>query len=245
MRIKANQLVAHRGYQHRFPENSLLAIHAAIQVGAVNIEIDVQLNDQREVVLFHDTEMDRVTGKQGNIHTLSSQQLAHYFCSEPNRLGDDFLFNPITLLADLLPIIKEYSHVRFFIEIKEDSVERYGVDVCLTMIKQVFFSCSVPSAIHNVVLISFSEETIAVAKKYGFLQSGLVIRDWDNRNDLVEITQADWVFVNYQRIDINVEKEITANVPVVLYEIGSKALAIDCLSRGAYAVETFNVGEML
>jgi glycerophosphoryl diester phosphodiesterase len=139
MRTKANQLVAHRGYQHRFPENSLLAIHAAIQVGAVNIEIDVQLNDQREVVLFHDTEMDRVTGKQGNIHNLSSQQLAHYFCSEPNRLGDDFLFNPITLLADLLPIIKEYSHVRFFIEIKEDSVERYGVDVCLTMIKKVFF----------------------------------------------------------------------------------------------------------
>jgi glycerophosphoryl diester phosphodiesterase len=243
MKINTTQLVAHRGYQHRFPENCLLSINAAIHLGAVNIEIDVQLNDEGRVILFHDIEMGRMTGEKGNIHTLASQQLSDYYCSEPDRLGDAFLFNPITLLADALPIIKGCPHVRFFIELKEESVERYGADVCLTMIRRIFSSYGVPSTMNNVVLISFSEGAIAAAKKYGFVQSGLVIRDWHNRNDLVEITQADWIFINCQRIDA--EKEITANVPVVLYEIGSKALAIDYLSRGAYAVETFNVGELL
>jgi glycerophosphoryl diester phosphodiesterase len=38
MTIKANQLVAHRGCQHRFSENSLLAINTTIQAGSVNIE---------------------------------------------------------------------------------------------------------------------------------------------------------------------------------------------------------------
>ena len=238
MRIKANQLVAHRGYQHRFPENSLLAIHAAIQAGAVNIEIDVQLNDQREVILFHDSEMERITGQQGCIHSMATAQLSDYYCSEPHRLGSAFSSNSITLLADLLPLIKRFPQVNFFIELKEESIARYGVDVCLASMQLVL-----QNDMSTIILISFSEPAVTMAKSFGFLQTALVIRDWGQRNLLTARTQADYIFVNHQRIGRT--ERIEANVPVILYEIGDVLLAENYLSRGAYAIETFLIGDMI
>ena len=39
-----SQLIAHRGEMHRFAENTLPAIKAAIDAGARNVEIDIQLS---------------------------------------------------------------------------------------------------------------------------------------------------------------------------------------------------------
>jgi len=137
-----------------------------------------------------------------------------------------------------LPSIKKFPQVNFFIELKEESIARYGVDVCLASMQLVL-----QNDMSTIILISFSEPAVTMAKSFGFLQTALVIRDWGQRNLLTARTQADYIFVNHQRIGRT--ERIEANVPVILYEIGDVLLAENYLSRGAYAIETFLIGDMI
>ncbi|MFT7388264.1 MAG: glycerophosphoryl diester phosphodiesterase [Candidatus Endobugula sp.] len=237
MGIKACQLVAHRGYQKYFPENTMLAINEAINHGAVNIEIDIQLNDDGEVILFHDVDMYRATGRKGNIHTVSSSQLRKYFLSEPSRLGNQFSENPITFLRELLPLIKKSPQVNFFIEVKQESVERYGVEYCIKRLTALI-NIQLP----NVIIISFSGDIAYAAHQLNFL-CGLVIRDWAPREKLANTYCADYLFINEQCLPPN--SDVSASVPVILYEITDTLLALEYLRHGAYAIETFDIAKLL
>ena len=57
--------VAHRGYTRHYPENTLIGIEAAIQAGARYVEVDVQLAADKTPILFHDRNLKRVCGVQG------------------------------------------------------------------------------------------------------------------------------------------------------------------------------------
>lgn len=60
---------AHRGLHTRdkhVPENSLAAFDAAVQAG-YGIELDVQLSQDGEVVVFHDDTLNRVCGVDGRV----------------------------------------------------------------------------------------------------------------------------------------------------------------------------------
>ncbi|MDQ1363614.1 MAG: glycerophosphoryl diester phosphodiesterase, partial [Pseudomonadota bacterium] len=60
-------LVAHRGYMERYPENTLVGLEAALQCGAGYIEFDVQCAADGTLVVIHDTELTRTCGVNGNI----------------------------------------------------------------------------------------------------------------------------------------------------------------------------------
>ena len=64
-RLDAETLVAHRGLQVRLPENSLPAIEAALAVGARAFEVDVQLSSDAVPMLYHDPDMQRISGLEG------------------------------------------------------------------------------------------------------------------------------------------------------------------------------------
>lgn len=53
------QVIAHRGYKAKFPENSLLAFHVAIQAGATALETDIHLTKDNVVVLSHDADLKK------------------------------------------------------------------------------------------------------------------------------------------------------------------------------------------
>ena len=59
-------LVAHRGLQSRFPENTLLALKKAIDSGAKYIELDVQFSADCLPIIYHDHDLQRVSGIKGN-----------------------------------------------------------------------------------------------------------------------------------------------------------------------------------
>ena len=68
---------AHRGLHSRdkaVPENSLPAFRAAVGQG-YGIELDIQLSQDGEVVVFHDDTLDRVCGVHGRVDAFSFAQL--------------------------------------------------------------------------------------------------------------------------------------------------------------------------
>ena len=58
-------VIAHRGFSGNAPENTLVAIDQAIEVGADMVEVDVGLTADGQVVLLHDETLDRTTSGTG------------------------------------------------------------------------------------------------------------------------------------------------------------------------------------
>ncbi|NCP13779.1 MAG: hypothetical protein GW858_06385 [Sphingomonadales bacterium] len=70
---------AHRGlHGPETPENSLAAAEAAIAAG-MGIECDIQLSADNHPIVFHDWELDRLTGTAGVTATRSAAELEQLF----------------------------------------------------------------------------------------------------------------------------------------------------------------------
>ena len=54
------QIIGHRGWAAKYPENTLLGFQKAIDAGATMIELDVQLTSDNHLVVFHDETAKRL-----------------------------------------------------------------------------------------------------------------------------------------------------------------------------------------
>lgn len=68
-------ITAHRGYSAKAPENTLPALQLAIENMADFAEIDVQETKDGVVVLMHDINLLRITGKRANVFDLTYAEL--------------------------------------------------------------------------------------------------------------------------------------------------------------------------
>ncbi len=59
--------IAHRGYSSRYPENTMPAFQAAVDLGYGYVETDVHATSDNVVVAFHDSTLDRVGDAKGAI----------------------------------------------------------------------------------------------------------------------------------------------------------------------------------
>lgn len=59
------KIIAHRGASSDAPENTIEAVQLAWQQNCDAVEIDVQLTADGEIVVFHDADTERMTGKPG------------------------------------------------------------------------------------------------------------------------------------------------------------------------------------
>ncbi|MBA3455100.1 MAG: hypothetical protein H0T42_18565, partial [Deltaproteobacteria bacterium] len=83
---------AHRGASAHAPENTMLAFDKARDAGADGIELDVRLDADGTVVVFHDSPLMRLTGQPGRIERTPAS------ARKELRVGGE----PIALLADVL-----------------------------------------------------------------------------------------------------------------------------------------------
>lgn len=67
--------IAHRGGVREAPEHTLLAYERALESGADVLELDVHLSRDGELVVLHDTTVDRTTDGEGPIAELSLDEI--------------------------------------------------------------------------------------------------------------------------------------------------------------------------
>lgn len=73
-----NKPIAHRGlYNSKYPENSLGAFENAVKNG-YPVELDLQLLSDGEIVIFHDSTLNRVCGVDVKLHSLKKENLNTY-----------------------------------------------------------------------------------------------------------------------------------------------------------------------
>lgn len=237
--LPAQQLIAHRGLQSRFPENSCLAIQGAIDAGAEFIELDVQFSADCQPVIFHDPDLERMSAEQIRVSDLTLAQLVKKPAYEPSRLGDRFKYNTIDPLLAIIPFLEQYTHIHFFIELKEEAIEQLGRQCCLQTIEYCL-----KDHLDRITLISFDGLAVGLAKSaFDFQQTGLVIRDLSTAKVDLLALQTDIAFLSDKLPTY--ENPVHLPCPAVIYEVGDKVAAHHWLKQGYSKIESFCINELI
>ncbi|HQQ63475.1 MAG TPA: glycerophosphodiester phosphodiesterase family protein [Pseudomonadales bacterium] len=237
--LDPDYLIAHRGYQRLYPENSPLALEKAIACGARFVEIDVQFSADGIPLLYHDDTLERLSGRTGKLTQYHYRALQEMTAGEPARFGDSFADVKISGLAELTSILRRHPHVQAFVELKEEAVRDYGALQCLDVIHE-----TLAPVIARCVLISFDLDALRMARQAGFRRLGPVLRDWNMRHAIASELEAEVIFINYKRIPLH-DSLLMETCAVAVYEIDTPELAQQLLERGARYIETFAIGELL
>lgn len=233
-------LVAHRGYAEKFPENTFVAIEAAIEAGAKFLEFDVQLSKDLEPFLIHDDNLVRTADRDLSVFDLDIAQIEAIEVGEPARFASEFSGVRSLRLSSLCDKLNAWPDLHVFIEIKRQSVERFGLELVVDKVLEAIASLRLD---HTV--ISFRADVVERIQEVSDVSHGWVIGTWDDESlrRLQELSP-DFVFCNYRKIP---------PMPIlpfpelnwVLYEVIDQATAWEWRSKGAAMIETMAVGSML
>lgn len=235
-----DRLVAHRGFQKLYPENTLLALNKAIEAGAHYIETDIQFTADHHPVLYHDLPMKRLSGVENLISNLSFAELSQYSSFEPQRFGEAFKGQPLASLTDLVDLLKANPQVTAFVEIKRTALLFAGIESTLSIVQELL-----APVISQAVLISFDYPFIAHAHASGYPRLGFVLQQWsDLESDEIASIKAEFVFCDRGKIPLDANLN-TLTSKLVVYEVDDPAVAVELFERGVDMIETFDIGGML
>lgn len=238
----SHQLVAHRGNQQYYPENSLSAFQAAVADGRHFLEFDVQLSADLIPMVYHDLNLKRTSGVSGSITETTSHQLALLNASEPARLGLRFCHEPIPTLQAVINwyrfILSSAPYLQLFVEIKEDSIQHFGHQQVLDAVKPILNAVS-----SSVIIISFDTELLAMLR-HCWPRTGLILRQWPASDSTLKNVKPDYLVINQHHVAANNRLDVQAQ-PVMLYEIENRQQAEHWLSLGASLLESFDCNRVL
>ncbi len=234
------RLVAHRGYQKKYPENTLLAYEKAIEAGVFSIETDILLSADKQAVLYHDPTLKRVSACKGRVDALTLAELTHTPAFEPRRLGQTYSSQCITPLSELVELLQAHPQVTAYIEVKGEAIKFAGAGETYASIS----GCLAPVA-SQCFIISFDHDFMVFVRAKGWERCGVVIKRWkDLKSEKLEAIKPETVFINYQKIPTKADLN-KLDFELVVYEIDESALANKWLARGASKVESFDIGGLI
>ncbi len=159
--------ICHRGlHNEKDTENGLRAFQNAIDVNMA-IELDVHLTKDNELVVFHDSDLKRVTGKEGILEDKTLSELkSDYHLLDGEEIPT--LKEVLSLVHEQVPIVVELKAFR-----KNYKELAKKVEEELKIIKDK----------KNILLISFDPRALFPLKNSGFIRHLLVAHD--NKHEYV------------------------------------------------------------
>lgn len=238
-----HQLVAHRGYCARAPENTRSAILAAIEVGALFIEIDIQFSRDCQPLVYHDVCLSRVSGidePNNKVVTRDIDDLSRLPAHEPKRLSDSFKSEKIASLRSLWPIFEQYPDITFFLEIKPEGLMQFSHDALFHALEAHRLKFQ-----QQLVIISFDYSLIELASTHHWPVTGIVLNSWSHlQGREIKRILPTYIFID-KKILPSIEALGVVGARTVVYEVDDPIEAQTLISAGAEMVETFDIGKLL
>lgn len=161
---------AHRGFSGKYPENTMLAFQKAFEVGIDGIELDVQLTKDQELVIIHDSTVNRTTDGKGFVKDLT--------LSEIRQLNAAKLFKELSV-NELIPTLEEYlawvrdKQLVTNIELKTNIFEYPGIEEKVIALVRKY------NLEKSIIFSSFNHYTIQTLKELDpSFKCGLLSADW-------------------------------------------------------------------
>ena len=132
-------VAAHRGWRTKYPENTIPAFQAAIDLGVDQIEFDVRVTRDNELVVIHDAAVDRTTNGTGLVcDKLLSEIKA---LDAGSHKGEEYKGIQIPTLIEVMDLVKDLPTMTLDIELKEypttPGMEERAYEVCDRVLKIV------------------------------------------------------------------------------------------------------------
>jgi glycerophosphoryl diester phosphodiesterase len=100
--------VAHRGASAQYPENTLLAFRRAIEQGVDALEVDIHRTADDELIVIHDSTLERTTNGHGNVCDHNLQGIRQLDAGQGEK---------VPLLTEVIQLARK-SQIRLCVEIK-------------------------------------------------------------------------------------------------------------------------------
>jgi len=154
------QIIGHRGWMAKYPENTLLSFEKAKQAGANMIEFDVQLSKDNHLVIMHDETTKRVCNRDLKVSITNRNSLEEL----------DVDGNPIPFLEQVFDKFK--TDLNYCIELK--TFKTTSIESKLTLAYYTVNEILKHSLRRNCVITSFDEPLLKACRSIGFSNIGLV-----------------------------------------------------------------------
>lgn len=241
MSVETPQLLAHRGWASRYPENTHAGIEAALRAGVPSVELDVQLSADRVPMVVHDASLERTAGLDVRVNDLPAEDLAAISVHEPARFGERFAGALLPPLADIVALFQRWPESRAFVEIKRESAEHYGVDDTVARVLDVLRPIR-----DRCVLISFVERAVMSARRLGAQATGWVLNYYDDdARRLADAMSPDYLICDYRKLPEAPTPLWPGSWCWGSYEITDAAHALALVGRGVGLIESMAAGELV
>lgn len=221
--LNKTKITAHRGFSSKAPENTEPAFTEALEVGSDFIELDVQLSKDKEIVVFHDKNLARITGINENLRNLDYQDLIQLDYGK--WFGEEFSGTQIMTLNEVLE--KFGNKINLNIEVKKNDDELETAELTAKLIEE--YNC-----IDSCYVTSFSYNALRTVKKVNSdIKTGLIanIMTYGGYSSLHDI---DALSLNKKFVSQNLINNIHLNGKrVFVWTVNDKTEAEKLISMGA------------
>ena len=211
-------IVGHRGARGVKPENTIAAIEYGINAGVDIVEVDVRRTKDGKLILLHDPDFKRFTGR-----AIKPEELDLKFIKENITIDGE----PVATLDEALETVN--GRVGMFIEIKEPITTD---DVLAAVLRH--------KALEWVAIISFYDKALTTAKQLlPSVTTGLIYMKPPGRIFDAKKLEADFV-LPYWKI-ATAKANYTAHklgLKVVVWTINDEKTAMEMLERKADVMAT-------
>jgi glycerophosphoryl diester phosphodiesterase len=227
------KLVAHRGDNKNFPENSYKGIEAVLKAGVQFVEFDVQMTADKQLIVHHDIDLIRTAKQDVSIFEHPYNELKKFSIHESTRFNNKHYPTPISLLSEVLELLQKYPHAKAFVEIKTQSLKQWGrafvMDALLKQLQPYTSQC---------VIISFSSLALRYAQRHSDLPVGWVVKNYNKKSQQIAIDfQPDYLICDHKKISAQ-QVLWDGNWQWMLYSINHPEVVFFYAQKGVEFIET-------
>lgn len=182
-------ITAHRGASHLAPENTLVAFERAYESGADFAELDVHQTRDGEIILMHDSTLDRTTDGTGEVWDYTLDELKKLDAG--SWFGKPFSGERVPTLREVMRLVK--GKLKLNIEIKISREEPGIAGNVVDIIRSEGFE-------RECIVTSFDTETVREIKRIApDIRAGLIFgRDYPE-----DVFEGNWEILSCNQSVIN------------------------------------------
>ena len=224
--MDVKKLVAHRGDNTNYPENSYAGIESALMAGARYVEFDIQMNADETLIVFHDGDFKRMANHDASIFETSDQAMKEISIHEPDQFGEKHYPTHVAHLSEVLTLFEHYPNALALVEVKRESLEFLGLEKFMRKLLALLKKSSAQT-----MVISFSDKALKYTQQHSELKTGFVFKQYNDANQrIANALKPDYMICPYHIIPKS--KLWKGKWLWMLYTINGVVLAEQLFERG-------------
>lgn len=243
---------AHRGFGNHAPDNSLVAAKLAIQNNMNGVDVDGQLSADKELVIFHDLSVDRLTSGTGRVGEKTVDELLKLDLSE--KYGQIFESAPVATFEDFVREITPYGILMVELKVpgsKATGIEERAVEIIrkYNAHERVYLSSFNPLVLYRLKKIdpqvrtvfifmdtNWNPELLAEIKKEDLVNLPWFLRQETTRRAIRNIIKPDALSINNEVDELVIDALLDKGHPIFLWTIDEKERIQWALEKQPYGI---------